>query len=85
MSKRLQVVMDEAEYRELQEVAESKGLTLAAWVREALRRACRREATGNVAERIEAVRAAAKHSFPTVDIDRMLAEIESGYLSEDPE
>jgi hypothetical protein len=26
------------------------------------------------------VRAAARHSFPTADIDQMLAEIESGYL-----
>jgi hypothetical protein len=30
--------------------------------------------------KIEAVRAAAKHSYPTADIDEMLTEIESGYL-----
>jgi hypothetical protein len=30
---------------------------------------------------IQAVRAAAKYGFPTADIDRMLAEIESGQRS----
>lgn len=30
--------------------------------------------------KIEAVRSAAKHEFPTADIDTMLGEIEDGYL-----
>ena len=33
--------------------------------------------------KISVVRAAARHDFPTADIDRMLAEIERGYLGDD--
>lgn len=31
--------------------------------------------------KLAAIRAAARHEFPTADIDRMLNEIESGYRS----
>lgn len=37
MSKRLQVVMDDAEYDEIQEAADSARLTVSAWVRQRLR------------------------------------------------
>ena len=32
--------------------------------------------------KLDAVRAAARHEFPTADVDAMLAEIERGYLGE---
>ena len=35
---------------------------------------------GDVSKKLEAIRAAAKHEFPTGDIEDMLAEIEQGYL-----
>ena len=79
----MQVVMDDAEYRRLQAVAERGGLTLAEWVRQALRRASRREPTGDPDLKLAAVRAAACHAFPSGDLDEMLKEIESGYLEED--
>ena len=31
-------------------------------------------------KKLAVVRAAVRHSFPTADIDQMLAEIEQGYL-----
>jgi hypothetical protein len=37
MSKRLQVLLDDAEYREIRRAARARKLTVAAWVREAIR------------------------------------------------
>lgn len=81
MSKRLQVVLKDPEYREIQRMARSRRMSIAEWVRQALEFARRREPTGDVARKLNAIRAAAKHEFPTGDIDQMLAEIESGYGS----
>jgi predicted 2-oxoglutarate/Fe(II)-dependent dioxygenase YbiX len=80
MSRRLQVLLDERELREIQRAARSQRMTVAEWVRQALRAARRREPATRTDKKIEAIRAAARHSFPTTDIDQMLAEIESGYL-----
>lgn len=81
MAKRLQVILKDPEYREIQRMARSRRMSIAEWVRQALEFARRREPTGDVARKINAIRAAAKHEFPTGDIDQMLAEIESGYNS----
>jgi hypothetical protein len=83
MSKRLQVVLDEAELRAIQRAARSKQMTVAEWVRQTLRAARRREPATHARKKMEAVRAATRHSFPTADIERMLEEIEIGYLSAD--
>ena len=80
MSKRLQVVLADGEYEEIRRVAQRAGMTVSEWVRQVLRTA-RREIPGGDSERkVETVRAASEHAFPTADMDRMLAEIESGYL-----
>jgi hypothetical protein len=79
MSKRLQVLLDEAELRDIQRIARRQRLTVAEWVRQTLRAARRREPGGDVARKLEAVRAAVRHAFPTAGIDAMLAEIERGY------
>jgi hypothetical protein len=55
-------------------------MTVAEWVRQALRAARRRRAVGDPKKKIAAIRAAARHSFPTADIEQMLAEIERGYF-----
>jgi hypothetical protein len=39
----------------------------------------RREPTGDVGKKLDAVRAAARCNYPTADIDEILAEIEAGY------
>lgn len=81
MSKRLQVLLDENEFREIQRAARRRRTTVAEWVRQALRDVRRGEASGNADRKLEAVRAAVRHEFPTGDIDRLLEEIERGYLS----
>jgi hypothetical protein len=83
MSKRLQVLLEEPELREIQRAARAQRMTVAEWVRQALRGARRREPTIDSKKKLKAIRAAARHSFPTADIDQMLAEIESGYLGTD--
>ena len=79
MNKRLQVVLDEAELRDIQRVARRQRLTVAEWVRQALRAARRREPKGDATRKLEAVRAAVRHSFPTAGVEKMLADIERGY------
>jgi hypothetical protein len=84
MSKRLQVLLDEAELRDVREAADRQGIPVSEWVRRALRDARRREPRGDLDEKARAIRAAAGHSFPTADIDDMLGEIERGYLAKTP-
>lgn len=81
MSKRLQVLFEESEYRELQRVAKRHRMSVSQWVRSALRTMRRREAGGDPETKLAAVRTAAKYEFPTADVDQMLGEIESGYLA----
>ena len=80
MAKRLQVILQDPEYREVQRAARTRQMSIAEWVRQALAIARRQEPSGNVSQKLEAIRAAARHSYPTADIDTMLAEIEAGYL-----
>ena len=79
MTKRLQVLLDDPEWREIQRAARARRLTIAEWVRQALRAARRQQPTGDVDRKLEALRAAARHAFPTADIDQMLEDIERGY------
>jgi hypothetical protein len=81
MAKRLQVILQDPEYREIQRVARSRHMSIAEWVRQALALARRREPLGDVEKKLEAIRAAARHEFPAGDVDSMLAEIERGYSS----
>lgn len=81
MSKRLQVLLEEEEFRDLRAAAREQGVPVAEWVRRALRDARRREPRGDLDGKLRAVRAATRHEFPTADIDVMLAEIEQGYTA----
>lgn len=78
MPKRLQVLLDDEEYREIQGVARRQRVTVAAWVRQALRQA-RSDDAGTIDAKLRAIAEASRHSFPTADIDDMLQEIEAGY------
>lgn len=80
MSKRLQVVMDEKELREVRQAARRQRMTVSEWVRRALRAARLQEPVRDREAKLAALRAAVRHEFPTADIDQMLAEIEEGYL-----
>ena len=79
MAKRLQVIMKDPEYREIQRAARSRHMSIAEWVRQALDLARRREPVGSVGKKLEIIRAAAQHDYPVTDIDDMLSEIERGY------
>jgi len=79
MSRRLQVLLQDEEFEQLRAEAASQGLTLSEWVRQALRSARSERAGGDRTAKLAAVRAAARHDFPTADIDQMLEEIEQGY------
>jgi len=80
MSKRLQVLLEEGEFRELQRIAKLRRMTLAEWVRQALREARSREPRTDSRKKLDVIRAAALHEFPTGDIAQILGEIESGYI-----
>ena len=62
-------------------MAHEQGLTVSEWVRRELRRARLQRPEGDSARKFAAVRAAARHDFPTADIGEMLAEIERGYAA----
>jgi hypothetical protein len=79
MSKRLQIVMDDKEMREIERAARKRDLTVSEWVRQSLRAARSTQPSGDPAKKLQVIRAAARHSFPTADIDQMLGEIEAGY------
>ena len=78
MTKRLQVLLDDAELREIRRVARSQRVTVAEWVRQSLRAARRAVPRGDALRKLATIRAAAKHSFPAPDIEQMLAEIGRG-------
>jgi hypothetical protein len=73
------VILQDPDYREVQRMARSRHMSLAEWVRQALDLARRREPLGAAGKKLEVIRAAAQHDYPTGDIDTMLAEIERGY------
>lgn len=79
MTKRLQVLFEDDELRELQRLARQHRMTTAEWVRRSLRAARDAEAGADVGQKLAAVRAAAAFSFPTAEIGVMLDEIERGY------
>jgi hypothetical protein len=75
----LQVLLEDAEYNRFQRLAKRLGLSVAEWVRQALRAAYREEPLGSADKKLAVVRAAAQQEFPTADIDQMLDEISAGY------
>lgn len=82
MAKRLQVILQDPEYRDIQRAARSRHMSIAAWVRQALELARRQAPSGSSAKKLERIRVAAGHQYPVGDIGNMLAEIEAGYKSE---
>jgi hypothetical protein len=81
MSKRLQVILQDSEYREVQRMARSRHISLAEWVRNALALARHHEPLRDAGKKLDVIRAATRHEYPTADIGRLLEEIEGGYHS----
>ena len=78
MSKRLQVLYDNEEYLKIQASARRCRMTVAEWVRQALRRA-RQNHPATVEAKLAAVSEAASREFTTADIDAMFRKIEAGH------
>jgi len=79
MAKRLQVLLDDVEWRELKRSARAEKTTVAEWVRRAIRHARRNTSSEDIDRKLSAIRAAARHAFPASDIGQMNEEIERGY------
>ncbi len=71
--------MDQDEMESIRAAARERGMTVSEFVRETLREARRKVASGDTERKLAAIRAADRHAYPTADIDQMLGEIESGY------
>jgi transposase-like protein len=84
MTQRLQVLLDEDEFDEVRRIARRHRMTVAEWVRQALRAARADEPATDPQHKLAVVREGAQGSYPTADIDVMLAEIERGYRGDDP-
>lgn len=81
MAKRLQVILNDPQYRDIKRIARSRQMSIAEWVRQALDLARRQEPVGGIGKKLEVIRAAAQHDYPVADIDVILEEIEKGYGS----
>lgn len=77
MAKRLQVLLDEEEYRETKRIARLNRLSISEWVRQSLRQA-RHGTEAGIEAKLGAIAVATRHEFPTADIEQMLEEIEDG-------
>ncbi len=64
---------------ELRRIARQEHVTVGEWVRRALRAERSRQPLTAPEVKLKAIRKAAEYSFPTADIQDMLAEIERGY------
>ena len=76
MSKRLQVLIVEDEYLEIQEAARRRHMTVSEWIRRTLRKAMD-DQPGTAEAKLHAIVDASRHSFPTADIETMLGETAS--------
>jgi len=79
MNQRLQVLVEEHELQEIRQAARRDRLTVAEWVRQALREARQSRAQASLKRKLAAIRKASESAAPTADIDQMLIEIERGY------
>ena len=83
MSKRLQVVIGDADLERYRRTAQAQGVNISEWVRQALRVAERERSSGDVEAKLAAIRKAASYNFPVEpDIDTLLAEMEASRLAE---
>jgi hypothetical protein len=85
MSKRLQVLMPEAQYGAIRRLARSQGVSVGEWVRRVLDDACRRTSARSPQDRIARLRELSRHRFPSGDIQAMNREIGLGYVAEPAE
>jgi len=80
----LKVRLEDSEIKEIEEIARRVGMTVDEWARWVLLEARRLHPDPAVDAKLQAVRKAAQHEFPTGDIDQMLREIKQGYRFDPP-
>ena len=78
MSKRLQIVVPDDEYRAVVRAARRRGKPVAQLVRESLRRTLSEEEAPDPEQQIARILRFARFEGPTGDIEQMLADIERG-------
>lgn len=81
MSKRLQVLLPEPELADIERMAKQEDMTVAEWVRRALREARSARPAKDPEDKIRAIRQAVEHTFPAPPIEQLIEEIERGYQS----
>jgi hypothetical protein len=75
---RLQVILKDAEYREIRRAAGSRHLSIAEWVRLALLQSARQqEPMDSMAKKLESIRIAAQFEFPAGDADKLHSELDT--------
>lgn len=74
MSKRLQVILDDKEMRDVQRTVKRQQMTVSEWVRQALRAAHHQVPMTDAKKKLDVVRTATRHDFSTGDIDQMLRD-----------
>lgn len=84
MSKRLQVLLSDQDYRAIQRQAKKTKLSVGAWVRQVLQKAQEETSARSASEKLRRIEACSAYSFPVGDIEQILSEIESGYLESKP-
>ena len=82
MSKRLQVLLSEQDYKKYQEIASAMKMSLGAWVRSTLDSSANLVALGKKKDKLKALERAYYLSFPVSDIDTLNSEILRGQLGE---
>jgi hypothetical protein len=81
MSKRLQVLVDEKEYKEFGRRAKIEGVSVGEWVRQSLRQSLRNRSGKKPEEKMNEIRGIAeKGDLPSSNIEKMNKEISESYL-----
>lgn len=84
MSKRLQVVVADADLQRYARTADAAGLSMSEWARGALREAAREASSGDLDAKLAVIRKAVSRETGgrEADIDTMLAETAAGRLTD---
>lgn len=78
MSKRLQVLLPDAQYRAMAGFCKRQKITVAEWVRECIRRGFASIQPDSPEKKMAKILKYAKYRGPTADISELLSDIEKG-------
>jgi hypothetical protein len=84
MSKRMQVLFPDDEYRKLKLHAKRARLTLGEWVRTSLRRITDHESSSLPEDKLRIIDHASTFSAPQDSVEDLKEQIKSGYLKQSP-